>query len=167
MPVDPSSVALGAVPAGVTGFFAWLAARQTSKKDVVSGQAALLKAMQDSAVEQMGALRAEIAALRDDAKEDRARIDALEEELAREKKARKDERHDLAAAASREQGRALAAEKRAVEAEQLLELAAGERRQMQQLIDSLLRRLRDLGVDVPLPALRSTEPILLGAPQIA
>ena len=167
MAFDPGSALVGALPAGVTGFFAWLSARQGGKKDVLAGQAALLKAMQDGAIEQMSALRAEIAELRSDAAEDRARIAALEEELAREKAARKEERHLLASAAANEQGRARLAEERAEIAERLVEEAAGERRQLQQIIDSLQRRLRELGVDVPPPAPRTAGPILLGGPSDA
>ena len=167
-----ASDASGATAAGgvavivamVTGVFAWLAARVNSRKDVVSGQAALLKAVQDGAIEQMAALRSEIAELRSDASEDRARIDALEERLADEKKARTLERHDLAKVAADEQAKAHLAEKRAVAAEQLAAEAAGERRLLQQRIDSLLRWLAGQGIDVPPPPPRSTEPILLGAP---
>ena len=162
--VNWQSVLIGAVPSSVAGVFAWLTARANGKKDVVSGQAALLKALQDGAIEQMSALRAEIAELRSDATEDRARIAALEQELAREKVARTDERHRLASAATNAQAEARRAARRADAAEHELEVAAGERRQLMQIIDSLTRRLRELGVDVPLPAPRATEPILLGAP---
>ncbi len=167
MQVSWESLFAGAVVPSATGFWLWMQARANGKKDAVSGQAAMIKAAQDAATQVISALQAEITSLRQDAAEDRGRIAALEEELAKEKAARKDERHVLASAATVEQSKARIAEKRAEEAEHRLELADGERRQLLQLIDSLTRRLRELGVDLPLPAPRSTEPILLGAPQPA
>ncbi len=167
MQVSWESVCAGAVVPSATGFWLWMQARANGKKDAVSGQAAMIKAAQDAATSVISDLRAEITSLREDAAENGNRITALEEALKAEKKARTDERHVLAGAAQVERAKAALAEKRAEEAEHRLELADGERRQLLQLIDSLTRRLRELGVDLPLPASRSTEPILLGAPQPA
>ena len=167
MQVSWESAAAGAIVPSATGFWLWMQARANGKKDAVSGQAAMIKAAQDAATSVISTLQAEITALRQDAAEDRQRIAALEEELAKEKLARKEERHVLAEAATIEQSKARIAEKRAEEAEHRLEVAEGERRQLVQMIDSLTRRLRELGADLPLPAPRSTEPILLGAPQSA
>ena len=149
---------------GLGGFFTWLVARRRARADDQTAQAAMVKAAQEAATQLISSLQADIKGLRDDAVEDRARIEALEASLAREKRARTDERHALAEAATLEQARARRAETRAIRAEQELEVAAGERRQLLQIIDSLTRRLRELGIDVPLPAPRATEPILLGAP---
>ena len=164
MQVSWESAAAGAVVPGVSGLFLWLKARADGKKDAISGQAAMIKAAQDAATQVISALQTEITSLRQDAAEDRERIDALEAALTKEKEARKDERHELADAATKAKAEALLAQRRADTAERLVEEAAGERRLLQQRIDSLLRWLAAQGIDVPGPPPRSTEPILLGGP---
>ena len=133
------AVAAAALPAAAT----WWAARRKGRSDDQNAQAALLEKVQSAARDMIQGLETRVQSLQ-------ARVDSVEAQLTQERNAWREERHRLL--------NELAA------AERSKEEAAGERRQLQQVIDSLTRRLRELGVDVPAPGWRASEPLLLGDP---
>jgi chromosome segregation ATPase len=154
------------------GLATWMAARHKGKSDMVGSQAAMIKAAQDAATQVIASLQAEIKSLRDDREEDRKLLNELDGRLKDERAARQDERQDLASQAAKAEARAVDAERRAVAAERRAEEAEarcadydGKVRALQQQLDSLQRQLGVAGVDMPAPAARRTEPILLGEPE--
>ena len=140
------AVAAAALPAAAT----WWAARRKGKSDDQTAQAALLEKVQSAARDMIEGLETRVQSLQ-------TRVDSVEAQLTQERNAWREERHRLL-------NELAAAEARAQLAERSREEAAGERRQLQQVIDSLTRRLRELGVDVPAPGWRASEPLLLGDP---